>query len=85
MKVFKFGGSSVAGADEIERVMAWISRAYTADREIAVVLSAMGGVTDTLIETARKAACGDSGYVTPMREIESRHIRVVEALFPLEA
>ena len=57
MRVLKFGGSSVADAERMKCVTDIIARAAGTDR-VAVVLSAMKGVTDLLISAARKAAEG---------------------------
>ena len=55
MKVLKFGGSSVGIAANIEKVVS-VVRQRAAEGEIAVVLSAMQGTTDALIEAGQAAA-----------------------------
>ena len=58
--VTKFGGTSVGNATAIESVVA-ITRAQQSQWDhIIVVVSAMSGVTDMLIQGARTAASGDS-------------------------
>ncbi len=52
--VQKYGGSSVADAEKIERVAGIIADTYRAGNEVVVVLSAQGDTTDDLIEKARE-------------------------------
>jgi len=48
--VAKFGGTSVANGDRINRAADSIAAAVEAGHEVAVVVSAMGGTTDVLLE-----------------------------------
>ena len=50
--VQKFGGSSVADAEKINRVAGIIADTYTAGHDVVVVLSAQGDTTDDLLEKA---------------------------------
>ena len=52
--VQKFGGSSVADAQRIERVAWIIAEKYSEGNNIVVVLSAQGDTTDILIEKAKE-------------------------------
>jgi aspartate kinase len=47
--VMKFGGTSVADLDRIRNVAARVKREVEADHEVAVVVSAMAGVTNQLV------------------------------------
>jgi aspartokinase/homoserine dehydrogenase 1 len=49
MQVLKFGGTSVANAENIDKVTAIIKRKIKEDK-IIVVVSALGGITDTLLQ-----------------------------------
>ncbi|MBQ3658603.1 MAG: hypothetical protein II963_00410, partial [Bacteroidales bacterium] len=49
MKVLKFGGSSVATAENILRVKSIVDKL---DDTSVIVVSALGGVTDELIKTS---------------------------------
>ncbi len=80
MKVLKFGGSSVGDAQRITAVVEIVSRAAREDR-IAVVLSAMKGVTDLLIEAARRAEEGSGGHGEAMEKIRVQHFTAVRQLF----
>src|SRR5579871_5291833 len=82
MQVLKFGGSSVANAENINKVIALVRQALTKDRTILVV-SALGGITDKLIHAAQSAAAGDETYKDKLQEIEHRHLETVRALLPL--
>ena len=48
--VAKFGGTSVANGDRINRAADSIAKAVEEGHEVAVVVSAMGGTTDVLLE-----------------------------------
>jgi aspartokinase/homoserine dehydrogenase 1 len=82
MKVLKFGGSSVANADNINKVAAIISTAAETDK-IVVVVSAMGGVTDLLITCGTLASRGDEEYKIKLQEIENRHMEAAKQLIPI--
>lgn len=79
MKVLKFGGSSVANAENIEKVVEIISKI---EGEAIVVLSAMQGTTDDLIEAGRSAERGDDGFIAKLGEIGARHSDAMRALMP---
>lgn len=82
MQVLKFGGSSVANAENISKVIHLVRQALTKDRTILVV-SALGGITDMLIQAATSAAAGDELYKEKLQEIEYRHLETVRALLPI--
>jgi aspartate kinase len=52
--VQKFGGSSLANAEQVERVAWRIAEKYSEGHDVVVVLSAQGDMTDELIEQAAK-------------------------------
>ncbi len=54
--VQKFGGTSVAGPDRIEAVARFVKREVEDGHEVAVVISAMAGVTNDLVELASRAS-----------------------------
>ena len=57
--VQKYGGTSVANLEKIEKVAEKVIRTKNAGHEVVVVLSAMAGETDRLIQLAQKAAAGE--------------------------
>ena len=54
--VQKFGGTSVADLERIQNVAQRVAKTYDAGNDVVVILSAMAGVTDGLIEMASKSA-----------------------------
>jgi aspartate kinase len=54
--VMKFGGTSVADIDRIRNVARHVKRETDAGHEVAVVVSAMSGTTNKLVEWCREAA-----------------------------
>jgi aspartate kinase len=54
--VMKFGGSSVADIDHIRNVARHVKREVDAGHEVAVVVSAMAGATNKLVDFCRAAA-----------------------------
>ncbi|AXU18714.1 aspartate kinase [Novosphingobium sp. THN1] len=53
--VMKFGGTSMAGTERIRRVARIVQRQQAAGHEVAVVVSAMAGETDRLVNFCREA------------------------------
>ena len=81
MKVLKFGGTSVGSAESVLRVKEIVE----SQREpVVVVVSALGGVTDRLLKTARTAAAGDEDYYNAYNEIAGRHNAMVRDAVPPE-
>src|ERR1700676_3770994 len=54
--VMKFGGTSVADLDRIRNVARHVKRQVAAGPEVAVVVSAMAGTTNRLVDWCRVAA-----------------------------
>jgi bifunctional aspartokinase / homoserine dehydrogenase 1 len=83
MQVMKFGGTSVGTADAIRQTASILVRAFEddpADPPVAVV-SAMGGVTNLLLEHAGAAAAGDSDAGTRLRQkLLERHLTALHDL-----
>ena len=83
MKVLKFGGSSVATSENINKVISIIKEsAYKSN--LAVVVSALGGITDLLLEAGRLAEKGNSSYKNCYKTIEKRHFDIVRELIPVK-
>ncbi len=79
MKILKFGGSSVKDAERIKIVISIVNK-LREQEPIAVVVSALGGITDQLIETAKKAERGDDTYKEGLAEIHQRHLETIDQL-----
>ncbi|MGY5353213.1 bifunctional aspartate kinase/homoserine dehydrogenase I [Wenyingzhuangia sp. IMCC45533] len=81
MKILKFGGSSIASAQNINKVID-ILKSNNND-QIAVVFSAIGKTTDKLIDIAAKAKIQDESYNTLLSDLENHHFDIVRALVPV--
>ena len=82
MQVLKFGGTSVANAENINKVVRVVEAAAQKDTTV-VVVSALGGITDALIEAGTLAAAGQESYKDKLRQIEERHLETAKALIPV--
>ena len=82
MKVLKFGGTSVGSVDSLNNVKRIIE---SCNDNVIVVVSALGGVTDKLINTAKQAAEGDISYLKSYKEITERHYSIIEGLVPADS
>ncbi|MFQ5651570.1 MAG: bifunctional aspartate kinase/homoserine dehydrogenase I [bacterium] len=79
MKILKFGGTSIATPERIENVLDLLTQARQRG-EIAVVVSAFGGVTNMLIEASRLAARGSEAYLGLLSELEQVHREALKVL-----
>jgi aspartokinase/homoserine dehydrogenase 1 len=82
MHVLKFGGTSVATAQRISLVKDIV--AHSQANKTIVVVSALGGVTDTLLTAAHMASSQDEGYKSLVKEIEERHFNAIKILFKVD-
>src|SRR6187401_2756001 len=84
MVVQKFGGTSVADADAILRLIDIVGRTHARDRRgPAVVVSAMSGATDMLLGLAEKAAAGQmSEALAAVAQLRARHDDAARVLAP---
>ena len=84
MKVLKFGGTSIGSAENIIRIRKIIE---SEKEQVAVVISALQGITDKLIELCTLAAAKDKNFFRVYNEIEIKHLDVIQTLFeePLQA
>ena len=80
MKVLKFGGTSVGSVSSMLSVKKIVE---AIDEKVIVVVSALGGITDKLINTSKMATAGDSAYEKEMKEIVNRHIEMVYTVIPV--
>ena len=82
MRVLKFGGSSVANAENINKIIS-ILKDRPEKEKLVVVVSALGGTTDALLNSVITASKGDEKYKEELRKIEDRHLEVVKQLVPV--
>ncbi len=79
MKVLKFGGTSVGTVNSLTNVKRIVEE--IPGRKV-VVVSALGGITDLLIATARLAVADDIAYLDSYARIVERHIAVIDGVVP---
>jgi len=77
--VHKFGGTSLADADRY-RAACEIVLSQRAGERVAVVVSAMSGVTNALIEAVSLAAAQDDSYLEKLVALENRHLQTIAEL-----
>src|SRR5208337_2746268 len=82
--LMKFGGTSVADAQCIRRVVDILEEHHGKGDELAVVVSAQRGVTDQLIEISGKlpTAKDDSGIAPLIQALSRRHMTTLEGAAP---
>ncbi len=77
MKVLKFGGTSVGSISNIFQIKNIIN---AIDEPVIIVVSAVGGITDKLINTANKAANGNKEYLADLQEIIAIHHQIIDGV-----
>ena len=75
MKVLKFGGSSVGSSASILNVKKIVE---STSRPVVVIVSALGGVTDQLIDISAKAAEGNESYKEAVNLLAERHFKMID-------
>ena len=83
MQVLKFGGSSVATAANINKVVAIVLLAVKKE-PVLLVVSALSGVTDALLQTGKYAETGNEDYKIVLKELEQKHLNTVRELLPIQ-
>ncbi len=80
--VMKFGGTSVATGENIRQVASIIADSVKKDRRVVVVVSALAGVTNQLVEEAEQAKKKDEKQIQEFTEklIEKHVATVMEAI-----
>lgn len=85
LQVMKFGGTSVGDASCIARTAKIVCRA-SADYSVAVVVSAMSGVTNRLIDAAKQASLGNrEAGVSLIAALRTQHGTALKDLVPNSA
>ena len=77
MKVLKFGGTSVGTVEALLNVKHIVE---SQDEQVIVVVSALGGLTDTLIKAANLAANNDIAAYRIVQDITARHNEIMNKL-----
>ena len=83
MIVLKFGGTSVGSAESLSFVKDIVQKNYLQKKKQVVVVSALGGITNTLADISHLAASGDENYTDLFIEIEKRHLQLCNEIIPL--
>ncbi|MCC7161405.1 MAG: aspartate kinase [Anaerolineae bacterium] len=79
--VMKFGGTSVGSAERIAQVAEIVRNQTNKGNRVVVVLSAMSGVTNTLLGALKDAANGNMGKLLQTRdELLKKHLDVINTL-----
>ncbi|WP_416442201.1 bifunctional aspartate kinase/homoserine dehydrogenase I [Leeuwenhoekiella sp. A16] len=79
MRVLKFGGTSVGSVKNINQVIKIVSEA-SKEQKIAVVVSAIGGITDLLLKTGTEASTKDEAYKSTFQHIKEKHLEFTSTL-----
>jgi len=83
MQVLKFGGSSVADAQNMSKVVDIVVKAVDRDRTMLVV-SAISGCTDTLIQIGTLASERNDSYKSLIDGLQLKHHEIIRNLLPRE-
>ncbi len=77
----KFGGTSVGSVDALQRAAVLVvEQSHQWDRMV-IVVSAMSGITDTLLKSAKSAIEADEHIYGPLiKEIQNRHHQTIDEL-----
>lgn len=79
MKVLKFGGTSVGTAESLTNVKQIVS---ACKGQVIVVVSALGGVTNQLIQMADLAEAHSDEWESILEQVKARHMSVIDAVVP---
>lgn len=82
MKVLKFGGTSVANAQNIKLVLDIVIN-KAKEEKLIVVVSAFSKVTDLLQLASQKAASGDESFKEILADLEKKHLDALKELIPV--
>lgn len=84
MKVLKFGGTSVGSSGSIKEVIEIVADYKAQNIPVAVVSSAMKGITNKLLLTGQKASANDETYLDILKEIEALHFTAIKELLAVK-
>jgi aspartate kinase len=77
----KFGGTSVGSPEAIRNVLYITRRDLDQGNRVVLVVSAMSGVTDTLLSAIEMAITGDKwGYLSVAEKLRDRHQEAINRL-----
>ena len=79
MKVLKFGGTAVGPAESLTNVKQIVT---ACKGQVIVVVSALGGVTNQLIQMADLAEAHSDEWESILEQVKARHMSVIDAVVP---
>lgn len=79
MKVLKFGGTSVGSVDSILSLKSIVEK-ESKKQPLVVVVSALGGITDKLLNTAQMALNGNDKYLDEFDSMVERHHKMIDVI-----
>src|SRR4051812_41967740 len=80
MRVIKFGGSSVGSAKALNCVASIVQGKLSTVPKLVVVVSALSGVTDSLLALCTEAARGGDGWRERHNDICAKHRDIIKEL-----
>ena len=79
MKVLKFGGTSVGTAESLTNVKQIVT---ACKGQVIVVVSALGGVTNQLIQMADLSEAHSDEWESILAQVKAHHMSVIDAVVP---
>ena len=81
MNVLKFGGTSVGSTENIKKVIK-ILDSYSKKESVICVVSAVGGITDKLLNAGEYAQQKNESYLSEFKAIKEIHLNLLSELIP---
>ncbi len=81
MLVLKFGGTSMGSKEAMQQVMDIIQKKIS-KQQLVVVVSAMSGTTDTLLNCGKLAATQNESYRDLIKQSEQKHLDTIAEIIP---
>ena len=79
MKVLKFGGTSVGSVESILSLKKIVEK-EAREQNVVVVVSALGGITDKLINTSHLALEGKEEWRQEFENMVDRHHKMIDTI-----
>ena len=79
MKVLKFGGTSVGSVKSILSLKRIVEN-EAKKQSVVVVVSALGGITDKLLQTSQLSLKGDEQWRTEFDAMVDRHHKMIDTI-----
>lgn len=79
MKVLKFGGTSVGSVKSILSLKRIVEN-EAKKQSVVIVVSALGGITDKLLQTSQLALKGDEQWKVEFEAMVDRHHKMIDTI-----